>query len=97
MATSQRGFQLGILPERKIDRRALVTSYTLMVLLTLLLINIGVLFPDRLQLKPYHVTELIPLPSLRPEPAPVEVKAHHQAQAAAARAGFRTAQAGRTA
>jgi TonB family protein len=74
MATSQRGFQLGILPERKIDRRALVTSYTLMVLLTLLLINIGVLFPDKLQLKQYHVTELIPLPSLRPEPAPVEVK-----------------------
>src|SRR5580704_2717963 len=74
MATSQRGFQLGILPERKIDKRALVTSYTLMVLLTLLLINIGVLFPDRIQFKQYHLTELIPLPSLKPEPEPIKVK-----------------------
>jgi len=74
MATYQRGFQLGILPERKIDRRALATSYTFMVLLLLLLINIGLLFPDRIQLKGYRVTELIPLPALRPEPAPIKVK-----------------------
>jgi TonB family protein len=74
MATSQRGFQLGILPERKIDRRALVTSYTLMVLLLLLLLNVGILFPDRIQYKTYRVTELIPLPSLKPEPAPIKAK-----------------------
>jgi len=74
MATHQRGFQLGILPERKIDKRALVTSYTIMVLLTLILINVGLLFPDRIQFKQYRVTSLIPLPSLRPEPEPVKVK-----------------------
>jgi TonB family protein len=74
MATPQRGFQLGILPERKIDRRALITSYTLMVLALLLLINLGVIFPDRLIFKPYHLTELIPMPALRPEPAPMKVK-----------------------
>ena len=67
MATPQQNFQLGILPERKIDKRALAASYTFMVLLLLLLVNLGVLFPDRLQLKQYRVTELIPLPSLRPE------------------------------
>ncbi len=74
MATPQHGFQLGILPERKIDKRALAASYTFMVLLLLLLVNLGLLFPDRLQLKQYRVTELIPLPSMRPEPAPVKVK-----------------------
>ena len=74
MATSQPGFQLGILPERKIDRRALAASYTFIVLVALLLINIGVLYPDRLQLTAYRVTELIPLPALKPEPAPVKVR-----------------------
>ena len=74
MATYQRGFQLGILPERKIDKRALATSYTLMVLLLLLLLNVGLLFPDRIQYKQYRVTELIPLPSLKPEPAPIKAK-----------------------
>ena len=42
-------FQLGILPERKIDKRALGASYTIMVLLLLLLVNLGVLFPDRMR------------------------------------------------
>jgi TonB family protein len=70
----QQNFQLGILPERKIDKRALGASYTFMVLLLLLLVNLGAIFPDRLQLKQYRVTELIPLPSLRPEPAPVKVR-----------------------
>jgi len=74
MATPQQNFQLGILPERKIDKRALGASYAFMVLLLLLLVNLGVLFPDRLQLKAYRVTELIPLPSLRPEPAAIKVK-----------------------
>jgi len=72
MGTYQRGFQLGILPERKIDRRALVTSYALLVLLTFILINVGVIFPDRIQYMQYHLTSLIPMPALRPEPAPVK-------------------------
>jgi TonB family protein len=74
MAMPQRTFELGILPERKIDRRALATSYAFMVLALLLLINLGVIFPDRLQLKQYRVTELIPLPALKPEPAPIKPK-----------------------
>jgi TonB family protein len=74
MVTSERGFQLGILPERKIDRRALATSYALLVLAIIAVINIGLLLPDQLQLKQYHVTELIPLPAMKPEPAPVKVK-----------------------
>jgi TonB family protein len=73
MATYQQGFQLGILPERKIDKRALVTSYALMVFLTLILINIGLLFPDRMPYKQYRVTSLIPMPALRPEPEPIKV------------------------
>lgn len=71
---SEQGFQLGILPERKIDRRALAASYTLMVLLLLLLVNLGMIFPDRIALKQFAVTQLIPLPAMRPEPAPVRVK-----------------------
>ncbi len=74
MAALQRNFQLGLLPERKIDRRALAASYGFVVLATLLLVNLGIIFPDRLQLKAYRVTELIPLPAMKPEPAPVKVK-----------------------
>ncbi|HXC42619.1 MAG TPA: energy transducer TonB [Candidatus Dormibacteraeota bacterium] len=74
MAMPQRTFELGILPERKIDRRALAASYAFMVVALLLLINLGVIFPDRLQLKQYRVTELIPLPALKPEPAPIKPK-----------------------
>lgn len=67
-----RGFQLGLLPERKIDRRALVTSYGLVTFLVLVLINLGLLLPDKLQLTAYKVTELIPLPAMRPEPVPIK-------------------------
>jgi len=74
MATVYGGFQLGLLPERKINKRALVTSYALVSLLLLIVINIGLIFPEKLQLRQYHVTEMIPMPSLRPEPAPIEVK-----------------------
>ena len=78
MATPDRGFQLGLLPERKLDKRALATSYGLVTLVVLLFINLSLLLPEKLQLTQYHVTELIPMPALRPEPAPIkkpEVKA----------------------
>jgi TonB family protein len=68
----QRGFQLGILPERKINKRALVISYSLVALLLLIAININLLLPEKLSLRQYHVTELIPMPSLRPEPEPIK-------------------------
>ena len=68
MATSS-SFRLGLLPERKMDWRTLVTSYVIQVVLVILLINIGLICPDRLQLaQKYHVTELIPMPSLQPKP-----------------------------
>jgi len=67
-------FQLGILPERKLDRRALAAAYGLLILLIVVMINIGWIWPDSLNItRQYHVTELIPIPSL--QPAPLEVKA----------------------
>lgn len=73
MPTAQGNFQLGILPERKIDRRALVTSYSLLVVVLLILINLSLLVPEKLSLRQYHVVELIPMPSLSPEPEPIKV------------------------
>lgn len=72
MATPYRGFQLGLLPERKINKQALATSYGLVTLVVLILVNLSVLLPEQMQLVHYHVTELIPMPSLRPEPEPVK-------------------------
>jgi len=74
MATAYRGFQLGLLPERKINKRALATSYGLVALVLFLAINLSLILPEKLTLTQYHVTELIPMPSLRPEPAPQPVK-----------------------
>ncbi len=73
MATAYRGFQLGLLPERKINKRALATAYGLVTLALLIVINLGLILPEKLQLRQYHVTELIPMPSLRPEPEPIKV------------------------
>ena len=73
MATPYRGFQLGLLPERKLNKRAIATAYGLVALVLLIVISLGVFMPERLQLREYHVTELIPMPSLRPEPEPVKV------------------------
>ncbi len=74
MATPYGGFKLGLLPERKINKRALATSYALVSLVLLIVINLGLILPEKLQLQQYHVTELIPMPSLRPEPVPEPVK-----------------------
>jgi TonB family protein len=72
MATPYRGFQLGLLPERKINKRAVATAYGIVALVLLIIINIGLILPDRLQLAQYHVTEIIPMPALRPEPEPIK-------------------------
>src|SRR5256885_11481583 len=62
-------FQLGLLPERKLNWRAMASSYVLVILLILLLINLGLIWPERLQIaKKYHVMEIIPVPGLRPKP-----------------------------
>ena len=68
-----RGFQLGLLPERKVNKRALATAYGLVALVLLIVINLGLILPEKLQMVQYHVTELIPMPSLRPEPEPIKV------------------------
>ncbi len=74
MPTAYGGFQLGLLPERKLNKKAIATAYGIVALVLLILINVSLLFPDRLMLSQYHVTEIIPMPSLRPEPEPIKVK-----------------------
>src|SRR5713101_10118712 len=67
------GFQLGILPERKLDRRALGAAYGLLILLIIVMINIGWIWPDSMNIsRNYHVTELIPMPSLQPQPLKIK-------------------------
>jgi TonB family protein len=61
-------FQLGLLPERKMDWRTLATSYGIELLLILFLINLGLIWPDRMQIaQKYHITEIIPRPGLQPK------------------------------
>lgn len=67
MATSPQAFRLSLLPERRIDRRAVATGYGFLLIVLLLLINLGLFFPDHIRLKQYRVTSLIPLPAMRPE------------------------------
>ena len=73
MATAYRGFQLGLLPERKVNKRALASAYGIVALALLIVINLGLILPEKMQIAQYHVTELIPMPSLRPEPEPIKV------------------------
>ena len=71
MPTYYRGYQLGLLPEKKWNWRAFAASYGLLTALIILLILFGIIIPDKLEIAAnYHVTELIPLPALRPEPLP---------------------------
>ncbi len=72
MATAYRGFQLGLLPERKVNKRALATAYGIVALLLLIVINIGLILPEKIQFAGYRVTQMIPMPSLRPEPEPIK-------------------------
>ncbi|MGH9502023.1 MAG: energy transducer TonB [Terriglobales bacterium] len=61
------GFQLGLLPERKLNKPALAASYGFLILLLIVMVNIGWIWPDSLNItRQYHVTELIPIPSLQP-------------------------------
>ena len=73
MATAYSGFQLGLLPERKVNKRAIATAYGIVALVLLIVINLNLLVPEKLQLREYHAIELIPTPSLRPEPEPIKM------------------------
>lgn len=71
MPTYDRSFKLGLLPERKWNWRTFAASYGMLVALILLLIVVGIMTSDTLiPIVNYHVTELVPMPALRPEPAP---------------------------
>ena len=71
MPTYDRGFQLGLLPEKKWNWRTFAASYGLLTALILLMGIVGIMAQDTLLPSVnYHVTELIPRPSLRPEPLP---------------------------
>jgi TonB family protein len=80
MATYSRGFQLGLLPEKKWDWRTFAASYGFITLLILFFLLFGLIMPESLQLRPnFHITELIPLPAMRPEhiapkPLPIHAK-----------------------
>ncbi len=68
MPTYDCSSQLGLLPEKKWNWRTFATSYGILVGLIVLLILVGVMTSDTLlSLENYHVTELVPRPSLRPE------------------------------
>ena len=73
MATAH-SYQLGILPERKISWKTIASSYGLLVLFILALVSVGLIWPDRLEIKKtFHLTELIPVPSMT-QPKPLAVK-----------------------
>ena len=66
-------FELGLLPERNTNWRAVAGSYTIEILLILLLLGLRLVWPERLELIPRgRVTELIPLPVSQPEPLRIE-------------------------
>src|SRR5215471_16098878 len=72
--------EFGLLPERRMDWRTLATSYGAEVVLILLLMGAGFIFPDTLRLRQrYTVTELIPRPDLKPEPVKPKPKMHRPA------------------
>src|SRR5271155_5366061 len=71
MPTYDRGFKLGLLPERKWNWRTFAASYGILVGLILLLIIVGIMATDTIiPIVGYHVAELIPRPERRPEPLP---------------------------
>ena len=71
-------YRLGLLPEHKMRWETVATGYSLIILLILMLINLGLLLPQRLQLNQhYQITEIIPLPALRPEPSKPKPQVMH--------------------
>jgi TonB family protein len=73
MVSSSPEFQLGLLPERKLNWRAVTGSYVLLVLVVSFVVNMGLIWPQHLTLqRSYSVTELIPRPDLEPKPLPAK-------------------------
>jgi len=59
MATPADSLTLGLLPEQRLNRRAIAAAYIAVALAILLLINLGLIFPQRLQLVHYHISSWI--------------------------------------
>ncbi|HYW36958.1 MAG TPA: energy transducer TonB [Terriglobales bacterium] len=77
MPRYDRGFQLGLLPEKKWNWRTFAASYGIVSGLILFLIFFGIIMPDTLLITAdYHVTELVPRPALRPERRPKSKALH---------------------
>ena len=81
MATPYRGPQFSLLPTERISWQTLATSYGIELAFILLLVNLGLLFPEKLQVKTsYRLTEIIPLlghepkPLLKPKPQMAHAK-----------------------
>ena len=71
MASDYRGPQFGLLPTKRISWQTLATSYGIELAFLLLLVNIGLLFPEKLTVKTsYHITALMPLTGHEPKPLP---------------------------
>ena len=60
---------LGLLPEHKTNWRSLFTSYGFLILVILVIVNLGLLFPQKIQLAQYHIESWI---SVDLKPAPPE-------------------------
>ena len=80
MPTHDGGFQLGLLPEKKLNWRTFAASYGIVTGLIVAMIVGGIMTSDTLITASYRVIELIPRPSLRPQrlpkprPLPVHAK-----------------------
>jgi TonB family protein len=71
MGTAYRGPQFGLLPNKRISWQTLATSYGIELAFILLLVNIGLLFPEKLTVKTsYHLTAVMPLTGREPKPLP---------------------------
>jgi len=65
--------QFALLPEGKVDRRALAVGYGSVVLLLFSLAIIKLIWPERLRIgQRFELTELIPRPDLQPKPIKVK-------------------------
>jgi len=65
--------EFALLPEGKVDRRALAVSYGSVLLLLFSLAIVQMIWPEHLFLHAqYQVTELIPRPDLEPEPVKIK-------------------------
>ncbi len=76
MEISANTMSLGLLPEHKTDWRSFTTGYGAVILLILLLINLGLLFPQKIQLVQFHTSswlavDLVPAkPEMPHKPPP---------------------------